>query len=168
MILPQWSHPFLLWNIFSCGQVKTPLDHDPLIQDREKQMVLYFPPRSTLYVNNHNEKIWIDDLPIFRRFSLLLQPLILMSKLLVQGKSCKEHIDTSFFYNIFFSKTNLSISNQMKIDMHIVNNINMKGIGQFILWKDINSEAFTTLMLMLQQLLQALLFVPLSLTRSTE
>jgi hypothetical protein len=54
----------------------------------------------------------------------------------------------------------------MKIGMHIVKNINIKGIDQVILWKEINSEVFTTLVLMLQQFIQALLSIPFNVTRS--
>jgi hypothetical protein len=35
----------------------------------------------------------------------------------------------------------------------------------YIIWKEISNEAFTTLMSMLQQLLQVLLSIPLNVTR---
>jgi hypothetical protein len=100
-------------------------------------MVYYFPLKSILHVNNQNEKRRIDDLPLFHRLSSLLQPLILMSKLLVQEKSCKEQSNTSFFQYIV--KQNRSIYIELdKIDMHIVNIISMRGIGQVIYYMESN------------------------------
>jgi hypothetical protein len=70
---------------------------------------------------------WLTSL---HRFSLLLQPLILMSKLLRARKVLKEKNETSFFQTILLN-INRSICDELDNNIHAyIEHIGMKRIGQ--------------------------------------